>query len=122
MRYRSADYAGEPELADRLALTSQDRRLESLVLLEMIRWSARGPDPRATGAEFADPWARDGSDPAGESTYTHALNIASFLTEEFGLESLEQKIFASELAVELAQRIAEELTDDSESTGEASTD
>jgi hypothetical protein len=121
MRYHAIDYASGPDLADRLALTAQDRRLESLVLLQMIRSSASVRDPATTGSEFADPHPRNNSDPAEASTYTHALNIASFLSEEFRLESLEQKILASEVAVELARRIAEELAEIMELPPEAPT-
>jgi hypothetical protein len=121
MRNHSRDYADELELADRLALTLQDRRLESLVLLEMLRSSVSDPDPLPAGADPADAGAGDHSGTADESTFTHALKIASFLAQEFGFRTLDQKIYLSELAVELAQRIAEDLPDLSESRREAPT-
>ncbi len=112
MRDRSADYAGKTEFADRLALTSRDRRLESLVLLEMIRSAARNPDSPPKRGGSGETRAGEASNPADDaSIYEHALHIASFLVEEFGFQALDEKIYASELAVELVQRITEDLAD-----------
>jgi hypothetical protein len=107
MQRRSINQAGEPELADRLALTSQDRRLEERVLLHIIRASegdlARAPYHR----DFAQAHAVDAASPTEASICAHAMNIASYLYSEYGLHTVEQTLFVSELAVELAQRINE---------------
>lgn len=96
---------GKTDLADRLALTARDRRLESRVLLDLIGGADHGqPMPPASPDVGAD----DLRTSEGR-TFAHAARIASFLSTEYGLETLEQKIFVSELAVEMAQRIAEEI-------------
>jgi hypothetical protein len=108
-RVTALQSGGEGELADRLALTTRDRRLESQVLLGMMRGSdeARSSEPGAPGA--APHGGPDDSRTSEGRTYAHAMSIASFLSAEFGLETLDEKIFVSELAVELAQRIAEDI-------------
>ncbi len=109
-RVKATHPNGETDLADRLALTAQDRRLESRVLLEMIRGADRvQPTPPAA----QDVGAGDSRISEGR-TFAHAARIASFLLAEYGLEKLEEKSLVSELAVELAQRIAEEIGGDRE--------
>ena len=104
-----AEAAGVTDLADRLALTSEDRRLESRVIFQMICSSRSGGVPENDRAETARHHGPASPGASEESTYAHAVNIASFLTAQYGLETLDQKIAISELAVEIAQRITEEL-------------
>src|SRR5580693_9726730 len=109
MKRSSINHSGEPELADRLALSARDRRLESMVLLEMIR---RPDATRIGGASRAESDRHDARDVPGadeDSTYARAVSIAGFLCSEYAIEAMDQRVFMTELAVELAQRIAEEL-------------
>jgi hypothetical protein len=109
MQRYSINKVGEPDLADRLALTAGDRRLESMVLLQMIR----SEDPTRTAEHGRGESSPDGnlhaSDADPASAYARAVSIAGFLCAEYAIETLDQKVFISELAVELAQRIAERL-------------
>ncbi len=105
MRDHAMDDADGPGLADRLALTSADRRMESLVLMQILHSSTGSGPPAPAG----HPEVRGGSFPAEASTYAHALNLASFLSAEYGLETPAQKAYACELAVELARRVSEDL-------------
>jgi hypothetical protein len=107
-RRNSVDRGVIVEVADRLAMTSQDRRLESLVLLELMRSAPGGPEPdprpRSTDSRGC---RHDDGDPVEDPTFAHARNIASFLSTEYGLDTLERGMFIAELAVEMAQRMAE---------------
>ncbi len=109
MRDFSTDRAGAPDFADGLALTSADRRLESMVLLQLLRSAEDGPDagPREEGPAHSED--RDVAGPVQGSIGERALRIASYLSREYGLRTLEQKMLVSDLAVEIAQRIQEEL-------------
>ncbi len=97
----------ETDRADRLALTGQDRRLESRVLLDTIQGAGREreqPTPPITQHVGGG-----NSRISEDQIRAHAARTASFLSAEFGLETLDQMVFVSELAVEVALRIAEEI-------------
>jgi hypothetical protein len=106
-RRTSVDRAGVGEVADELALTSRDRRLESLVLLELMRSAPGGrednPQSQSTDS-LGDGEDRDSGD---DPIFAHARNIASFLSAEYRLDTLERRMFIAELAVEMALRMAE---------------
>jgi hypothetical protein len=109
MQRRSIDCFTVSDLPDRLALTAQDRRLESMVLLGMMRNSDSAREGGHARGESAGDDAPDVPDATEDSVYEHAVGIAGFLCTEYAVETLEQKVLISELAVEFAQRIAEDL-------------
>jgi hypothetical protein len=100
------------DLPDRLALTASDRRLESSVLLGLLRTSQRDNDASAPSEPEE---IGDGQEVRGISESAQA--IANFLATEYRAETLDQKRFIAELASEMAQRIAEELPGRSSGSG-----
>jgi hypothetical protein len=101
------DRAGVVEVADRLALTSRDRRLESLVLLELMRSAPGGREARPSPESTSSPDASHDRNPIDDPSFAHARNIASFLSAEYGFDTPERGMFIAELAVEMALRMAE---------------
>jgi hypothetical protein len=98
-----------PDLPDRLGLTASDRRLESMLVLELVsrvRGAADGESPQS--AVLPEEHPEDVS-PEELQTFRHAMKIAEFLAAEFGAVTREQKVFVAELAAEVALRIADEL-------------
>ena len=111
-RSASVGRAAGVDFADRLALTSRDRSLESMVLLEILRSTFAGeePDPQRRSGDFSGDCGD--KDPVDDPIFAHARNIAFSLCEEYGIDTLERRMFMVELAVEMAQRIADDLTPD----------
>jgi hypothetical protein len=100
-----------PGHSDRLATTARDRRLERRVLVHLVR---RGREARRRGAPKAPPpRCHAPIDGPGRRDETGvgacAVSLADFLAGEYAAVSLDQKRVVAELAVEVAQRIAEEL-------------
>jgi hypothetical protein len=97
-------------LPDLLALTSRDRRLESMILLELIQRTdeSQCDDPGETWASLPQQVVDDHGGEGAARTNRHAMRIAGFLARAYRAVTLEQKIFIAELAAEVAQRLAEE--------------
>jgi hypothetical protein len=100
-----------PAFPDRLALTASDRRLELRVLIHLVR---SGNGTRRRGAVPAPPtqWPGPIDNPSrpDEAWICHqAMRLAEFLCREFRAFAREQQRIVAELAVEVAQRLAEEL-------------
>jgi hypothetical protein len=96
-----------PDFADRLALTSRDRRLESMILVQLTTGTEGLGSP-----ETSEPILDQVEERAIQQearTYHHAASIAEFLAAQYAAVSLKQKAFVAELAAEVAQRIAEEM-------------
>jgi hypothetical protein len=101
------------DFPERLALTPRDRRLESRVLVHLVRpgndtdrlGSSRSASPRQP-EPIDDPDGRDET-----RIRNRALCLARFLAGEYQAVTLEQKRILAELAVEVAQRLEEVLPD-----------
>jgi hypothetical protein len=100
-----------PDWPDRLALTVRDRLLESRVLVHLLRLGNR---KRQRGSVKPRPtWPGPIDQPSRRDELrirNHAARLAEFLARDYGMVSPAQKRLAAELAVEVAQRIAEELS------------
>jgi hypothetical protein len=109
-RFSTSRSVSRADLPEHLALTGRDRRLESMILLELIHpaQESRCAWPGTTWASLPQ---EAGDDPGGAVAARvdqHAMRLARFLAGESRAVTLEQKVFIAELAAEMAQRLAEE--------------
>jgi hypothetical protein len=102
-----------PDFPERLSLTARDRRLESRVLVRLLR-QGDGTERRGSSQPSSPrrPEPIDEPDHSGEARIgNHAESLAEFLAGEYGIVAPEQKRALAGLAAEMAQRIEEELPD-----------
>ncbi|HZW29096.1 MAG TPA: hypothetical protein VFF52_00210, partial [Isosphaeraceae bacterium] len=98
-----------PDSPDRLALTELDRRLESSVLLQLVR-SGNGTDRQGSRRPPSSRWPESIADldsPDEIRIRDHALSITAFLAGEYQAATFERQWLVAELAVEMAQRLEE---------------
>jgi hypothetical protein len=66
---------------------------------------SRESNPRPLAIDSPCEW--DDRNPVEDPTLTRACHLASFLSAEYGLDTIEQGMFIAELSVEMTLRMAE---------------
>ncbi|HZW33736.1 MAG TPA: hypothetical protein VFF52_23645 [Isosphaeraceae bacterium] len=109
-RFSTSRSVSRADLPEHLALTGRDRRLESMILLELIHpaQESRCSWPGTTWASLPQAAVDDPGGAVAARVDQHAMRLARFLAGEARAVTLEQKVFIAELAAEIAQRLGEE--------------